>query len=113
MRHNIMGGGAVLALALAGVVGAWPGPGEALAATKAAAASATEAKVRADELRSAQRTLKQQGLYKGKVDGRSGPQTIAAIEAFQRKNGLKQTGWLDQPTWNALGPHGSGPHASK
>jgi peptidoglycan hydrolase-like protein with peptidoglycan-binding domain len=57
------------------------------------------------DLKQAQRTLKAEGLYKGKVDGKSGPLTIAAIQAFQKRHGLKQTGWLDQDTTRALGSY--------
>jgi len=67
-----------------------------------AADSRTEATVREDELRQAQRTLKAEGYYKGSVDGKSGPATVAALESFQSAHGLKRTGWLDQPTWSAI-----------
>ena len=41
---------------------------------------------------SIQRQLVYLGFYKGAVDGQSGPQTIAAIKLYQRRNTLKQTG---------------------
>ena len=75
---------------------------QALVASDAAA----ETSVRERELRRAQGTLKAEGLYKGRVDGKSGPLTLAAIEAFQKQHGLKQTGWLDQATWRALDLYG-------
>ncbi len=39
-----------------------------------------------------QHLLRAQGFYKGRVDGVYGPKTVAAIKAFQRKNGLKADG---------------------
>lgn len=35
-------------------------------------------------------------------DGIYGPQTMAAVSAFQRKHGLKVTGVTDQNTWEAI-----------
>jgi peptidoglycan hydrolase-like protein with peptidoglycan-binding domain len=67
-----------------------------------------EANARERELREAQQTLKAEGFYRGPIDGKSGPRTLAAIEAFQKRYGLKQTGWLDQPTWSALDLYGTG-----
>jgi len=61
--------------------------------------------VQSRNLKAAQRTLKAEGLYKGKIDGKSGPLTIAAIQSFQKRHGLQQTGWLDEDTWRALGPY--------
>jgi peptidoglycan hydrolase-like protein with peptidoglycan-binding domain len=71
------------------------------------------------DLLKAQRKLKQDGDYNGPVDGKGGPKTIGAIQHFQAKNGLKQSGWLDEATWNKLGIHpaaayaASAPHATK
>lgn len=53
-------------------------------------------------VKEAQQTLKDQGLYKGKVDGKLGPQTKSALAKFQKQNGLKQTAQLDHPTMKAL-----------
>jgi peptidoglycan hydrolase-like protein with peptidoglycan-binding domain len=53
-------------------------------------------------LREVQTTLKQDGLYSGRVDGRWGPRTEHAVMAFQQKNGLQASGQLDQPTLTAL-----------
>ena len=36
--------------------------------------------------------LRARGLYKGKIDGLYGSKTIAAVKAFQHKNGLKADG---------------------
>lgn len=39
-----------------------------------------------------QRALKNAGFYKGSIDGKMGPQTKAAITAFQKARGLKADG---------------------
>lgn len=52
-----------------------------------------------DGIRTLQRTLRQLGYRVGTVDGRVGPQTRAAIIAFQRSANLPQTG---QPTDQVL-----------
>lgn len=61
-----------------------------------------ETTVRAHQLLVAQRVLARDGDYKGKIDDKAGPRTVAAIETFQKQNGLKTTGWLDQQTWNRI-----------
>jgi peptidoglycan hydrolase-like protein with peptidoglycan-binding domain len=76
----------------------------------------------ADNVRQAQEALQDQGIYKGQVDGKMGPQTKHAIAQFQKQKGLKQTAQLDQPTMSDLqngamsgsdnsssSPSGSGP----
>lgn len=55
------------------------------------------------ELMKAQQKLQSEGMYKGKVDGRSGPETEAALKTFQKKNDLQQTGKLDEQTEAKLG----------
>jgi peptidoglycan hydrolase-like protein with peptidoglycan-binding domain len=55
-----------------------------------------------DNVRQAQEALQDQGLYKGQVDGKLGPQTKHALAQFQKQKGLKQTAQLDQPTLNDL-----------
>lgn len=59
-----------------------------------------------DDIRQAQEALQDQGLYKGQVDGKWGPQTKRAVAQFQKKNGLKQTAQLDQPTLSDLQSNG-------
>jgi peptidoglycan hydrolase-like protein with peptidoglycan-binding domain len=49
-----------------------------------------------------QQALKNAGLYDGKVDGKIGPKTKKAIEAFQTQNGLKADGKVGRKTWKAL-----------
>lgn len=50
----------------------------------------------------AQQILKDKGYYAGEVDGIRGPQTEAAIGAFQHDQGLKVTGTLDDRTTKQL-----------
>jgi hypothetical protein len=47
--------------------------------------------------------LRDQGYYAGAVDGDMGPQTRAALAAFQSDNGLAVTSTVDQPTLQTLG----------
>ena len=55
-----------------------------------------------DQVKRVQTELKGQGLYKGKVDGKAGPQTMAALSTYQKDKDLQQTGTLDQETMNSL-----------
>ena len=50
--------------------------------------------------------LRAQGLYAGPIDAISGPLTVAAVRAFQRKQGLPPTGIADARTRAAMGPLG-------
>lgn len=54
------------------------------------------------KVKDAQQALQQAGLYKGKVDGKFGPQTKSAVKEFQKENGLKQTARLDSATMKKL-----------
>ncbi len=54
------------------------------------------------QLKQVQQKLKDQGLYKGEIDGQMGPNTKQAVEQFQQKNDLQATGRLDQQTLAAL-----------
>ncbi len=53
-------------------------------------------------LKQAQEKLKALGYYKGKPDGKYGPGTRKALEAFQKDNKLQPTGLPDQATLLAL-----------
>jgi peptidoglycan hydrolase-like protein with peptidoglycan-binding domain len=60
--------------------------------------------------------LRAHGFYQGPIDGVRGSATVAALEAFQRRNGLAVTGRPNQRTHAALGKLGRpragarGPH---
>lgn len=58
---------------------------------------------RGGEVKEVQRRLKAWGYYKGNVDGVYGAQTIEAVKAFQRKNGLTPDGIAGKSTFAALG----------
>jgi Putative peptidoglycan binding domain len=47
--------------------------------------------------------LRDQGYYAGAIDGAIGPQTRAALAAFQSDNGLVVTSAVDKPTLETLG----------
>lgn len=53
-----------------------------------------------------QAALRAQGLYAGAIDGIAGPQTAAAVRAFQRRAGLVVDGIAGIRTRTALGPLG-------
>lgn len=55
------------------------------------------------EMRSAQQLLKNCGYYSGKVNGKNGRMTKAAIRKYQRANNLTVNGHLDNQTRNRLG----------
>ena len=50
----------------------------------------------------AQIVLAAQGISSGSIDGQGGAQTASALRAFQMRQGLEQTGWLDKSTREAL-----------
>jgi hypothetical protein len=55
-----------------------------------------------DDVRNAQRQLRAQGYYHGRIDGLAGPQTRRAVIAYQRHNGLRDTAALDANTLASL-----------
>ena len=55
-----------------------------------------------------QTALKNAGLYQGAVDGKLGPASKRAIQAFQTAHGLKADGKVGPKTWAALDPYLSG-----
>ena len=59
-------------------------------------------------VKEAQRTLKSDGFYHGKIDGMVGPKTRRAIAEFQRRNHLSQTARLDSNTLTRLTGTGVG-----
>ncbi|MTE19444.1 hypothetical protein F0L17_09950 [Streptomyces sp. TRM43335] len=42
------------------------------------------------------------GFYHGALDGLFGPQTLAAVKEFQRRNGLVVDGIVGPRTWGEL-----------
>ena len=52
-----------------------------------------------------QTALKNAGFYTGQVDGKLGPKTKKAIEAFQTANNLKADGKVGPKTWSLLSTH--------
>jgi peptidoglycan hydrolase-like protein with peptidoglycan-binding domain len=63
---------------------------------------ATQAPLTADTIRSVQQTLKQQNLYRGRVDGVWGPATEAAVRSYQQQHNLNASGQLDPQTLGAM-----------
>ncbi|MEL7445754.1 MAG: peptidoglycan-binding domain-containing protein [Pseudomonadota bacterium] len=55
-----------------------------------------------DEIVLAQAVLKAQGFYLGDVDGRWGERSSTALFNFQRSNGLRETGQMDEETAMAI-----------
>jgi len=49
-----------------------------------------------------QEALKRAGYYRGELDGKIGPQTRQAIEAFQKDQGLEVDGVVGRDTWSKL-----------
>jgi peptidoglycan hydrolase-like protein with peptidoglycan-binding domain len=58
------------------------------------------------DVKSAQQALAQAGHDPGAIDGVVGPQTAAALRAYQKANGLTETGRLDEATVAKLQPAG-------
>jgi rare lipoprotein A len=93
----------LLAALIASLLAAWPaaagqprGPGEPPAAP---APARTE-----DQIKQAQEALKVEGFHPGPVDGVVGPRTRRALRAYQAREGLAQTGGLDEATFHRLAP---------
>ena len=55
------------------------------------------------QLQSVQAVLKQLGYYQGDVDGLAGPNTSAAISAYQQKMGFNASGRVDEKLLKELG----------
>jgi peptidoglycan hydrolase-like protein with peptidoglycan-binding domain len=56
----------------------------------------------ANNVATAQQRLKDDGYYSGTIDGVLGPNTVAALRAYQRDHRLSVTGRLDSPTVRSL-----------
>jgi len=55
-----------------------------------------------ERMKQVQAALKKAGFYNGEIDGKMGPQTKAAIMAFQKTKGLSPDGAAGQKTFEAL-----------
>lgn len=75
-------------------------------AAAAATAPAAWASSQNPQVAGLQVALRAQGLYKGPIDAVAGPETAAAVSAFQRDHGLRVTGRANGQTRRALGPLG-------
>ena len=60
------------------------------------------------DIRNIQQKLRQDGLYRGRIDGIEGPGTQQALRAYQQRNGLPVTGTPDQQTMSSLNGGGAG-----
>jgi peptidoglycan hydrolase-like protein with peptidoglycan-binding domain len=56
-----------------------------------------------EHVKAAQQALKDKGHDPGAIDGVMGPKTRSALKDFQKKEGIKDTGRLDQETMGKLG----------
>lgn len=65
-------------------------------------AKAIKEKLPQDRKKQIQIALQRAGFYKGKIDGKIGPQTRQAIREFQKAKGLKVDGVVGKNTWNEL-----------
>jgi peptidoglycan hydrolase-like protein with peptidoglycan-binding domain len=74
--------------------------------TQGQGATVTVTAVSKDRVMTMQRELAERGLYDGKIDGISGPETQSALREFQNRNGLSPTGELNASTADALGMNG-------
>lgn len=75
------------------------------ATSNAAPAEESGSSIAPNQVKEAQQRLKDEELYKGKIDGIAGPQTRSALRQYQQREGLRQTGRLDQQTWALLNGH--------
>ena len=55
-----------------------------------------------ETIKSAQRVLREKGLFLGFADGRMDSHTVRAVKEFQKQNDMKVTGKLDDNTLKAL-----------
>ncbi len=78
----------------------------AVAVVAAAAAPDALAAPRNPQTAGLQVALRAQGLYHGAIDAIAGPQTVAAVRAFQRIHHLRVTGVAGARTRSQLGPLG-------
>lgn len=67
----------------------------------------------AEQVRTAQKQLKEAGFDPGPIDGQLGRQTHQAIREYQKDNGLPQTGRLDEQTKEMLMAEGTQPSSQR
>ena len=60
------------------------------------------ATVSRSDIRAAQQKLREDNLYRGKIDGKLGRETRHALVQYQRRNGLHVTATLDRQTMDSL-----------
>ena len=63
---------------------------------------AIKEKLPKDRKKQIQIALQKSGFYKGKIDGKIGPQTRQAIREFQKSKGLRVDGVMGSKTWEEL-----------
>jgi peptidoglycan hydrolase-like protein with peptidoglycan-binding domain len=104
MKILILAGVSAIALAVGGTGMSYAaGAGDNASSSMSSGSHAgQQAAMSRDEVKQAQQKLKAEGLYNGQIDGIDGPETKQALQQFQQKNGLQQTGTLDQETLSAL-----------
>jgi peptidoglycan hydrolase-like protein with peptidoglycan-binding domain len=95
--------------ALALSLGATPALAQSSTGSTAPAARAHD---KGSDIAQVQKALKEKGHYTGPVDGVMGPQTTAALKAYQKEQRLDVTGRLDDATVGKLGGSASAPDAS-
>ncbi len=54
------------------------------------------------DIKKRQLLLRKAGFYKGKIDGKIGPQTTQAIKQFQKSKKLKESGNMNIRTWEEI-----------
>jgi len=80
----------------------WSEPAATASAQPAATPTAPPPPSGWSKIMQAQAALQGKGLYAGKIDGDMTPETKAAIKAFQKRAGLRQTGEIDPAFLNAV-----------
>jgi rare lipoprotein A len=79
-------------------------PGTAASQPRGPQAFPAEPGLTPDQITQAQEALKLEGFSPGSIDGRLGPRTRQALRAYQARQGLPQTGDLDNTTFHRLAP---------
>ena len=64
---------------------------------------------RGDRVEALQCLLRKNGRYRGKLDGRFDRDVVRALQTFQRRHDLRQTGKPNAETWTTLFARGSAP----